>query len=119
MFATKTLSLAIVLAFSVTACAEEDDGSLDSTLTIDNDSSYTFVEINLSPENTIAWGPDLLGAEVLNPGEVFEVSGIACDTYDIRVIDEDGDMCIVQSVDLCLENAVWQIDNLELAACTF
>lgn len=120
MFATKTLTLAFALAFSITACAtEEEGGSLDSSLTIENDSSYTFVEINLSPVNTVAWGADLLGADVLAPGEILEASGIECGTYDIRIIDEDADECILDTVDLCLENAVWRIDDLELAACQF
>jgi hypothetical protein len=107
----------LALLSSLVACASEEDPS--STLTIDNDSSYTLIEINLSPTTTISWGPDLLGAEVLAPGEVFEVSGIACDVYDIRVLDDTNDECILDTVDLCLENAVWRIDDAELVSCAF
>jgi len=107
-----------VLFVALAACGTSDDGG-DSTLTIDNDSTYTLIEINLSPTTSVSWGPDLLGAEVLAPGEVFEASGIDCDTYDIRVVDDTNDECILDSVDLCLDNAVWSIDNAELAICAF
>ena len=109
-----------ILTLMLAACATDDGGGgADSTLTIDNDSSYTLIEINLSPTTSISWGPDLLGSDVLAPGEVFEASGIACDTYDIRVVDDTNDECILDSVDLCLDNAVWHIDNAELAICAF
>ena len=65
----------------------------------------------------MAWGDDLLGAEILDPGESFEISRIACDTYDVRVVDEDDDECILDSVDLCLDDATWQIDDAELVGC--
>jgi hypothetical protein len=94
-------------------------GTTDSTLTIDNNSSYTLIEINLSPTSAVSWGADLLGTNVLEPGDAFEVSGLDCNTYDIRVVDEDGDECILDSVDLCVDNAVWSIDNAALALCAF
>ena len=110
----------LLLVTSLVACAAEDDTDpTTSTLMIDNDSSYTLIEINLSPTTSVSWGPDLLGAEVLEPGDVLELSTITCNTYDIRVVDEDSDECILDSVDLCLDNAVWRIDDLELAACAF
>jgi len=67
----------------------------------------------------VTWGADLLGADILEPGDVLQTTGIECDTYDIRIIDEDGDECILDTVDLCVDDAVWSIDDLELAACQF
>ena len=104
-------------AVSCPTNSQSDTPSLDSSLVIENDSSYTFIEINLSPTGTVSWGADLLGAQVLEPGDVLELSGIECGTYDIRVIDEDADECILDTVDLCLDNAVWRIDDVELASC--
>jgi hypothetical protein len=114
--------LALLATIALAACGtSDDDGGVggDSTLTINNDSSYALIGIYLSPTTSVSWGNDLLGNEVLVPGEVFEVSGIECDTYDIRVVDEDNDECILDSVDLCLDNAVWHIDNAELGSCGF
>lgn len=117
------LHLAFALAsLTIVGCAAESDPDpIDpgSNLTIQNDSSFTFIEINLAPIDSPTFGPDLLGAEVLDPGDRLEISDIDCDVYDIRVIDETGDMCILDSVDLCLDNAVWRIDDTELAICTF
>jgi hypothetical protein len=111
--------IALLAGLALVGCASDDGGGLVSTLTIDNDSSYTIIEINLSPTTQVSWGPDLLGGDVLAPGEVFEVSGISCDTYDIRIVDDTSDECILDSVDLCLDNAVWRIDDAELAFCAF
>ena len=118
--------LALILAIGLAACASDDNGGGgggggggDSSLTINNDSSYSLIGIYLSPTTSVSWGNDLLGSEILIPGEVFEVSGIDCDTYDIRVVDEDNDECILDAVDLCLDNAVWHIDNAELGSCGF
>jgi hypothetical protein len=115
----KRLVLAAFLAASVGACADDGSGSLDSTLEIHNESSYAFAEIYLSPEDSGTWGADLLGSDILAPGEVLELSNVDCDVYDIRIVDDEGDDCVVSSVDLCLDNAVWRVDDGELAACQF
>jgi hypothetical protein len=116
MTAKTTFVLASALALSLAACSS-DGSDLDSSLVISNESSYSFIEINLSPIDHVAWGADLLGTDILIPGEQLETSGIACGTYDIRVIDEDNDMCVLDTVDLCVDNAVWRIDDTELAGC--
>jgi hypothetical protein len=111
--------LAMLAAVALAACGTTDESSLDSTLMIENNSSYTLIEINLSPTASVSWGSDLLGSNVLEPGDAFRVSQLECDTYDIRVVDEDHDECILDSVDLCLNNAVWSIDDADLALCAF
>jgi hypothetical protein len=115
----KRLALVSLLALGALGACSDDGSDLDSTLTIENESSYAFAEINLSPEDSTNWGSDLLGADILEPGELLEVSGVACDVYDIRIVDDEGDECVLASVDLCLDNAVWSIDDAELAACQF
>jgi hypothetical protein len=112
------LSLALLLT-GAAGCATDDDGGGGASLTIDNESSYSFIEINISPVNQTSWGSDLLGADILDPGDSFLVSEIDCDVYDIRLIDEDSDECVLTDIDLCFDNAVWQIDDAELAACVF
>ena len=116
------LAMLLALSLGLAACAADDpsaDPDPTSTLTIENDSSYTFIEINLSPIDQTSWGSDLLGSDVLEPGELLELSRIECDVYDIRIIDEEGDTCVLDTVDLCLDNAVWRIDDGELASCSF
>lgn len=106
------LALLGALAASAVACA-------DSTLAIDNNSSFAFQEINLAAINNPTFGRNLLGSDILLPGETIQISGIACDTYDIRVVTDAGHECILDNVDICLDNAKWVIDNTELAICSF
>lgn len=114
------LSLALLLTGAAGCTTDEPGGGGGgASLTIDNESSYSFIEINISPVNQTSWGSDLLGAEILEPGDTFLVSEIDCDIYDIRLIDEDSDECILTDIDLCFDNAIWQIDDAELAACVF
>jgi hypothetical protein len=122
-FATHALPLFVSTLFALGAagCGAEDpdpDPDLDSVLTVENQSSYTLISLYLSPTTSVQWGSDLLGEAVLEPGDRFEIGGIDCDTYDIRVVDEDDDECIIEDVDLCLDDAHWLIDDDELAGCT-
>jgi len=116
-----------LLVAGASGCATEEDpgggggggGGGGASLTVDNESSFTIIEINLSPVGEVSFGADLLGAEVLEPGDSFIVSDLDCDVYDIRLLDEDNDECILTDIDLCFDNAVWTLDDAELAACQF
>ena len=112
-----TLFLSASLLFGACGGEDEPEFVLDSSLNIENGSSYSFVEINLSPVNADAWGEDLLGSDILEPGDVLELSGIECDDYDIRVIDEELDECIVTDVDLCLTDEHWVVTDSDLLDC--
>ena len=36
---------------------------------------------------------------------------------DIKVVDEDGDECIIEAVDLCRDNSYWKITDKDLLEC--
>ena len=116
-----SLLASTVIALASTGCGSDDDDTpdLDSELTIENESSFTMIGIYLSPTSSVQWGEDLLGRDVLEPGDSLEISGIECGVYDIRIVDEDDDECILESVDLCLDQATWSIDDDELIDCQF
>jgi hypothetical protein len=88
-----------------------------STITFYNQSSWEIHYLFLSPSDNPRWGPDQLGYETLEPGDYLELSGIECDTFDIRLIDEDGDECIIKQVDICADDTGWRITNKVLLAC--
>src|SRR5262245_18749116 len=90
---------------------------LDSTVTIANQSNFAIYQMFMSSTADPAWGPDQLGRDVLLPGETFTLSNIPCDSYDVRLVDEDGDECVLQDVDICVQDDVWVIDNASLAVC--
>jgi hypothetical protein len=110
----RTTILTALMLTSLAAC-----GGGDSSLTINNDSSYTLFEINLAAIDDPNWGPDLLGGTVLDPGDSLVITDIDCDTYDVRVVDDTGAECILESLDLCFDDAVWHLDDIDLALCAF
>jgi hypothetical protein len=71
----------------------------------------------ISSSDSGKWGPDQLGKDALEPDESITLKGIPCDIYDIKVVDEDGDWCVVEDVDLCKVKAAWVISNDVLSAC--
>ena len=56
--------------------------------------SWTFFWIYVSDSRSDQWGPDQLGSNVLRPGQRIQIpitGGIGTTTWDIRIVDEDGD----------------------------
>jgi hypothetical protein len=86
------------------------------TVTIKNDSSFTFEEMYLSPTSTNQWGPDQLGAQVVAPGGTFALNNIPAGSYDFKLIDEDQDTCTVSDVALAANETV-AIDDDNLIGC--
>ena len=58
-----------------------------------------------------------MGEEVIGTGESFTLKNIPCDTYDVKLVDEDGDECVVEEVDICGSAEGWVITNQILLAC--
>jgi len=45
------------------------------------------------------------------------LNSIPCDSYDVRLTDEDGDECVVEDVDICGGSEGWVITNAILLEC--
>lgn len=105
------LAAALVLA-SATAFAGNE-----SAVTISNESSWEIHQFYLSPANQQAWGPDQLRDQVIATEATFTLQGIPCGEYDVRLVDEDGDECVVGAVPLCADNDQWVISDDDLLAC--
>ncbi|MFO0613737.1 MAG: hypothetical protein U0414_14175 [Polyangiaceae bacterium] len=88
-----------------------------SSVKIKNASSWAIHQLFLTPFDSTSWGEDQLGADTVKSGESLELQKIECDTYDIKLVDEQGDTCIVQDIDLCLQDASWTLDDKELVGC--
>jgi hypothetical protein len=97
---------------TVAGCSDDfDDGFIDdASLRVINDSDFVIEEIFLTDIGSPTWGPNLLRGDVLFPGEEL-LLGVNCDFYDALVVDEDGVDCEINSIDLCLNDAVWVINN--------
>ncbi len=99
----------------MTACVVATD---DSTLTIENRSSYVLTEIYVAAVDDPSWGPNLL-VDDLFPGEDLIVTDFDCDTYDVLVVDETGVECELDGIDLCANDEYWTVDDFTLDVCAF
>jgi hypothetical protein len=108
---TAVLSFAVVLFGAVPAMADT------ATVRILNQTSWDIHHFFLSPTDVNDWGPDQLDEQVLESGSSFTLTDIDCDLWDVRLVDEDGDECIVVGVALCDEDAVWTISDDDLLEC--
>jgi hypothetical protein len=88
-----------------------------ATVKIINQSKWEIHQIFLSSSDDQEWGPDQLEDEVLAKGESLTLTDIDCDIYDIQVVDEDGDECVIEQVDLCGDNSYWKITDKDLLEC--
>ena len=82
-----------------------------------NKSSFDIYHLFLSPEDKGAWGPDQLGETVIHSGESFTLNDIPCGEYDVKLVDEDGDACVVGGIVMCKDHTHWDLTNSALAQC--
>jgi hypothetical protein len=71
----------------------------------------------VSPTKTDKWGDDQLGEDTISKGEKFKLTGIPCGTYDVKLVDEDGDACVIAGQKLCGAEYTWKVTNELVAAC--
>ena len=103
------LALAACLLIALPAAAND--------IKIVNSSQWAIYHFQLSPTDNENWGPDQLQDHVVQPNSSFTLKGVPCDTYDVKLIDEDGDECIVAAVDVCAGAEEWHVSSEDLAAC--
>ena len=104
MRASHLASLVLAVA---TGCVAS---SSDSSLTVSNDSDFTIQELYLTDVGSSTWGRNLLGGDVLVPGEALSL-GVDCGRYDALLVDEPNVQCELAGLDLCFDDAVWVIRN--------
>lgn len=81
-----------------------------------NQSSWEIHEIYFSPAKQKSWGEDHLEDEVLQKGDSLTLTGVTRGKWDVRVVDEDGDQCVLE--DVRIDGAdKWVITDKELLAC--
>ena len=88
-----------------------------SKVTVTNRSDWRIDQFFMSPSASDDWGNDLLGEKVLDKGSTLTLSEIPCNLWDIRVVDVDGDECILKGINLCSADATWDITSQGLLEC--
>lgn len=112
-------SVLLVTLLAVLAGGAADAARSDSEVTMVNRSSWDIYEIYLSPVEDDEWGDDLLEDDVLVSGDSVLIYDIPCGDYDILLVDEDADECILEGVGLCGDSEEWVIRDRQLLACQF
>jgi hypothetical protein len=114
------LPLVVLVAVSL-ACGGGDGTSAPSggdeeetvSLVLDNESSFTVCEVNISPSTEDTWGEDLLDIEI-GPGSSHTFA-VEPGEYDLRAVDCEGDtLDAQQAVDLS-EDSTWTLTDVEEA----
>jgi hypothetical protein len=112
------ITVAVVLLAA--ACATTHAATHEwwqGSITVQNDSNYAVHHLYLTPAHETHWGPDQLGHDVLESNETVMLAGLECEDYDLKLVDHEGDECVVEDINLCLQDAHWQITDHELANC--
>ena len=107
----KTIIVLLLSALALPAFAKK------ATVKVINQSKWEIHHLFVSPAAEEEWGPDQLGEDVLAKGDSFTITNIPCNEYDIKVVDEDGDECVIEAVDLCRDNSYWKITDKDLLEC--
>lgn len=94
-------------------------GAQTAVVTLVNDTSWDIHHLYLSPVTDEEWGEDQLGEHILESGGSFDLYKIPCDDYDVMLVDEDGDECIVEDIEICEMDEEWLLDDETLLACEF
>jgi hypothetical protein len=89
--------------------------SATRTFTVYNNSNYTIDQVYVSPTDDGNWGQDRLGSNYFPPTYRFDLK-VQPGWYDVKLVDEDGDSCVVPNVDF-RSRTTWTIDNTVLLAC--
>jgi len=110
--ATKLLAVLLLFTVSLPMFAGGK-----ATVKIINQSKWEIHHVYLSSSGDDEWGPDQLEDEILAKGDSLTLTDIACDLYDVKVVDEDGDECVIEEVDLCNDHSYWKITDKQLLAC--
>jgi hypothetical protein len=83
---------------------------------IENASHYYIREMYLTSVIDPNWRLDLLGTEVLPSGYVFTSQRMAPGQYDLKLVDQDGDVCVVPGVPIG-RGTQWRITDSWLLNC--
>jgi hypothetical protein len=111
--------LVLTLLATLVAAGAAEARRSDSEVEFINRSSWDIYELYISASDEDEWGPDQLEDGILESGGSFLLHSIPCDDYDVLLIDEDGDECVLEKVDLCGDSEEWVITDKALLACEF
>ncbi|MGE3274971.1 MAG: hypothetical protein AB7O67_07650 [Vicinamibacterales bacterium] len=105
---------AACLLLTVTVAAQKK-----VTVTVINHSLWEIHQFFLSHIKDDDWGPDQLGDEIIEAeGGTFKLTNVPVGRYDVKLVDEDGDECVVEDVAIGIDGSeTWEINSKDLLKC--
>ena len=103
----RALALALVMSPLMASAAEVE---------FVNESSWVITEIYFSHAKEKNWGEDFLGTEILSKGDWLTLTGVQAGKWDVKVVDEDNDVCILENVAIVKDDK-WVINDKDLLGC--
>ena len=98
------------LALSVTSALAYD-------WTISNASNWAIHEVYISPCGNRYWGQDRLGSSaIMRSGDSYVLHNVGGGCYDVKLVDEDGDVCVINRVNIGGDEE-WEVTNQNLLKC--
>jgi hypothetical protein len=119
--ATRLISAVAALALIAgsTASLVQAQSGYGYTVQIENRSDYAIYQIRMSLASDRSWERDLLGTGALPSGyHITLPERFSPGYYDLKLVDEDGDVCVVSNVRVN-GNTTWDITNSWLLNCEF
>ena len=83
---------------------------------LENASSWDITEVYFAPSSQEDWGDDHLGSELLESGMTPTLSDVSAGTWDVRLVDEHGDVCLIQEVRI-RSSETWTVTDDDLLGC--
>ena len=108
MLKSAILACALTLvAFSSVTSAAPQNRKLDFKLI--NKSTYTVVELYVSPTDDEEWGEDVLGRDVLANNDSVDIEFSRSETtcsWDLKIVDDEEDEVTWTKLNLCTANEI-------------
>lgn len=87
-----------------------------ATMVFANKSSKEIHGVYFWPFTQSEWGEDRLGSAILEHGDSLVMSDVEHGAWNVMLVDEDGDQCIVVSLPI-LGDDRWDITDKDLLHC--
>ena len=112
------LAILSLSLFALAGLSSAKTGTVATSVNIVNNSSREIRSVYISHVNTDDWsGNQLSNGTVIAPGQSHNLSNVACDQQQVRVIAEDQDGCFLSTVVTCGDSVTWTVTNNTARDC--
>ncbi|HBB95700.1 MAG TPA: hypothetical protein DC054_09950 [Blastocatellia bacterium] len=114
------LGVALCALAFLTSASTATRATTATSVNIVNNSSREIRNVYLSHVDLDDWGNDQLSnGATIGAGQSYNLSNVACDSQQVKVIGEDADGCFLSTVVNCGDSATWTITNDTARDCGY